>query len=656
MRAPTLAIVVAAALGALPACKAPFALYCDEQTACTDPDRPYCDLTGAYGDGHGNICVPSPFDASLPLDSTHGTPDGGSDADTTVPPSAPVLLAPPNGAFTGSVFSDRALEPVLRWLPAANATSYEVEIESDCPVVDFASCAFGSPDVQEPGIEGERFQPAEPLDVETTAPVGRRYFWRVRACNQSGCSDWSAVRYLNVGRQATDYNGDGYADRLVTSPSGVHMYFGKADWTIPSTVESEDVLVTDPVSDATGQFGYSLTSAGDVNADGFADFVVGAPTQERSSQDEGVAYLYLGRASWTNPVSAADSVINNPISQQSGFLGGAGCGGGDVDGDGYGDFVLTATGHSTPETEEGNAFLYLGKPVWPPRTNVADVTIDNPFDRANTGNWVPDCHGDLNGDGLADLAIGYPDMANPEEDEGSAVVYFGRHSWGVLPATVEASDVRIDNPDDEVQGHFGFSVACNGDIDDDGYADLVVGAYLQSNPELGEGNVFLYLGSSTWEAILESAYVRIDDPGAVEDGRFGSMVSTAGDVDGDGIVDLLVAARRYTNPETEEGNLFLYAGRSNWPSEVLIPDVDFDNPLDEHQTMLGISATTHGDMNGDGFSDIAAGASRASNPEANEGTVFIWFGQGSLAATVESADIALDNPSDSGTGFGAIME
>ena len=62
MRASKLAVVLGA-LCVLAGCKAPFALYCDEQTPCTDPERPYCDLTGQYGDGHGRVCIPSPFDA-----------------------------------------------------------------------------------------------------------------------------------------------------------------------------------------------------------------------------------------------------------------------------------------------------------------------------------------------------------------------------------------------------------------------------------------------------------------------------------------------------------------------------------------------------------------------------------------------------------------
>src|SRR5690606_24010913 len=144
-----------------------------------------------------------------------GTSDAGTiDADQSSPPDAPTLLAPANGAFTGSVWADGALRPRFRWHPVANASSYELQVEDTCPVIELGNCGFPSPEVSEVGLTAGDFQLAVPLPVSTTVPVGRRYYWRVRACNIAGCSDWSATRYLNVGRLGNDFNGDGYADRV----------------------------------------------------------------------------------------------------------------------------------------------------------------------------------------------------------------------------------------------------------------------------------------------------------------------------------------------------------------------------------------------------------------------------------------------------------
>jgi hypothetical protein len=206
---------------ALLGCKAPFAHYCDESTPCTDPARPFCDLSGEFAasGGHGRVCIPTPSDAELGDGGGVDAPshDGNTyDARSPTLPEPPILLAPVNGALTGSHLVAVSRRPEFRWSPSAGADRYEITIDDMCLVASFTSCDFPSPERTDSTLTGTRWTPPAPLPVETVMrPFGRRYFWRLRACNAAGCSAWSPVRYVDVGRQATDYNGDGYGDLVV---------------------------------------------------------------------------------------------------------------------------------------------------------------------------------------------------------------------------------------------------------------------------------------------------------------------------------------------------------------------------------------------------------------------------------------------------------
>jgi hypothetical protein len=286
------------------------------------------------------------------LDAATDIVDAAPDiADASSPPAVVAAHYPPNGHTTGSIHVpasagvvDHPQRPKLMWNAAAGASEYQVQLTSECTLSSFRSCPFSSP-VVDTRVTATIFRPQTPLDVNTTVPVGRRYYWRVRACNASGCSAYSTVRYLDVGRHRKDVNGDGYADLIVgassqdnpeTNEGQAYVFFGSA--TGPSL--TPDVTLDNPLDQAHGSFGFSVASAGDVNGDGYADLIVGASSQDNPETNEGQAYVYFGSA--TGPSVTPDVTLDNPLDQANGYFGRSVASAGDVNGDGYADLIVGA--------------------------------------------------------------------------------------------------------------------------------------------------------------------------------------------------------------------------------------------------------------------------------------------------------------------------
>ncbi len=635
----------------LAACKQPFALFCEDHGDCANhPDRPFCDTTGAYTeDGRGKICIAEPFDGGLPV--VAASVDGGSPVDAGGSGLvAPALLAPANGTYTGSVHATAPLRPKLRWHPVDGATSYDVQLDDSCPPTGFVACEFASSEQSEVGVSSTTWEPTASLPVSLVPPVGRRYFWRVRACDDDGCSAWSDVWYLHVGRQATDYNGDGYGDILVGAPQqdngatdegNAFLYWGGPAWGdlgVNAPVDAADVVIDSPGNAADGAFGGTVAGIGDIDGDGFSDLTIagtggaGLPT----------VFVYLGRASWPSVADAPDVTITAPGGQPDSLFGYT-LVGADVDADGLSDLIASAGGQSNPEVDEGVVFVFLGRSTWPADLDTADVVVDNPRDQMGAFGAAL-AAGDVNGDGVADLVVGAPTMDNPQPSEGAVFVFLGTRSWS-SGADVQLADIAIDSHGDVALGLFGFAVAA-GDLNDDGFGDVVVGAYFHSGVEVAEGAVYLYFGSSVWESVVDSADTIVRNPEPSVDGRFGAFVCV-GDVNGDSRGDVVAAAVEQGNPvpTSTEGNVFGFHGRDAWPGSVESASFGLDNPLGGASSNMGVLSCS-GDVDGDGIADIMAGVRNASNPEETEGVVFFWIGWPIWVPFQGSAQAILDNPAD----------
>ncbi|MEZ4362799.1 MAG: VCBS repeat-containing protein [Kofleriaceae bacterium] len=498
---------------------------------------------------------------------------------TPLPPTVPHLRMPRNDLYISS-FRPNALRPTFVWEPATatvkDPVRYELQLSADKTFeTDVVTAETLTP----------TFQPDQDLPIATTPPVGRRYYWRVRACLPLICSDYSPTWWINLGRSKKDFNGDGYADVAVATPGfnngdgRVEVYFGSPGATFDAT--SDGTLT----GDRTGElFGYRLAAAEDFNADGFADLLVGARGIATGAMTPGRGYLYFGSPGTSfDPVP---DVIFQGTPDES--FAAAVAGAGDFNGDGFSDVAIGARSNSARGLYAGRAYLYYGD---------ADGTLDQ-ADSVLTGEMRLEefgsgiSSGDLNGDGLSDLVVLASDFPDEYRAMCAAQVYLGesgsKHS-GSRTLSLRHEDFPTC-----------VSIATvAGDINRDGFTDIVH-IINSTNDEL----LNIHLGRPIPQATPDVSTARTSTP----DSRSWNQVAKVGDINGDGFDD--VAIQYYSGPSLRtdvllgkglEDGLFSFALATTIPSG------------------SAVSLAAAGDVNGDGYDDIIAKV--PARP-----TVYLYFG------------------------------
>jgi hypothetical protein len=354
--------------------------------------------------------------------------------------------------------------------------------------------------------------------------------------------DWTeegSQAYANFGESlagAGDVNGDGYDDVIVGAwqASRASAYLGSAAGleTSPSwTAQSPEF-----------DFGWSVSSAGDVNGDGYDDVVVSALAYSNDQLYEGRLYVYLGSAAGLEEAPASAVEGNQSYSGFGSWVSRAG----DVNGDGYDDVIVGAPRWNHGQNDEGRAFVYLGSaaglvttPAWSAESNQGGALM---------GYWVSSA-GDVNGDGYDEVIVGLNTFSGGENAEGAAFVYHGS------AAGLSASPSWTTESNQAVAIAGGVSSA---DLDGDGYSDVLVGYYGYDRDQRNEGRVFAFFGSASGLATRPGWSAE----GNQRDSYFGYAVSGAGDVDGDGFDDVLVGAYQFDGGQRGEGRAFTYLGAS----------------------------------------------------------------------------------------------
>jgi hypothetical protein len=399
------------------------------------------------------------------------------------------------------------------------------------------------------------------------------------------------------------------------------------------------------------QMGSAVSTAGDVNGDGYADVIVGAEGFDGGETDEGRVFVFHGGLDGLGAVAAWTAESDQEAVVSASRFGAAVSTAGDVDGDGYDDVIVGALNFTNEQDGEGRVFVYHGSDSG--LEAVAAWTTEVDQDWAEFG-WSVAAAGDVNGDDFDDVIVSARNFGNGQLYEGRALVFHGSDTGLEALAAWTAES-------NQAQGHFGQSVAGAGDVDADGFDDVIV------IEEEGAQGVYVYHGSagglealprwtgaaggSGWSvstagdvngdgfadiigAGADGAFVHHGSADGLEDVAawtarsehggifFGRSVSTAGDVNGDGFDDVVVGEYDDSNPELLEGRAFVYHGSAAglgaapaWSTE-----------SDQDSAQLGWSVSTAGDVNADGFGDVVIGAPFFTNGEVSEGRAFLFMG------------------------------
>lgn len=420
---------------------------------------------------------------------------------------------------------------------------------------------------------------------------------------------------------AGDVNGDGYADVVIGAfqsgdldEGAAYVFFGGpdgfgdvADWVYRHDGFREN-------------FGRSVRSAGDVNADGFDDIMVGAPTFTNDPLDEtlGSAYVFFG-----GPDGPSETIDWSVTSRQFGDRFGRAVGGvGDVDGDGYDDILATGYFHDINFENEGGLIAYLGSDAGP--SSFHDWTALGGIAGAGLG-WSAGAAGDVNGDGFADVVGGAPKFDAGDGIEGQVVVYYG--SADGLPEAPSWSFLLGDSGSD-----LGRSVSTAGDVNGDGFDDVIVGARNADDPEgvAKTGAAMVFLGSA--EGLSDEPIWT--DYGDHSVAVYGNYVAGIGDINGDGFDDIAVGA---PGAQSFTGQVHIHLGSAEGPEDVAA--LVLEGPT--HGGAFGFSIWGAGDTDGDGLDDMIIGAPFFSvTGGVNTGAAFVYTGA-DLTAAINDPDSAV---------------
>jgi hypothetical protein len=476
-------------------------------------------------------------------------------------------------------------------------------------------------------------------------------------------SDQASSEFGNGVASAGDVNGDGYADvivgaRLYDDPEAdegaAFVFLGGPSGVANGSPATAYAKLE--VDQAQAFLGFaSVASAGDVNGDGYADVIVGAPRWDGGDTNEGLALVYLGGAQGIvsgNPATAAAAIQSNFA---SGNLARSVASAGDVNGDGYSDVIVGAPGFDNGQTGEGAAFIFLGGPGGIVSGNPAgSATVLEGNHTSTQMGWSVASAGDVNGDGYGDVIVGANWYQNGQAFEGGAFVFLGSPS-GVASGSPASAAARIES--DQVAAFLGDSVASAGDVNGDGYSDVIVGAAQYDDGDTDEGAAFVFLGGPSGIASGNPATAAAVLEGQQAGANFGLSVASGGDVDGDGYADVIVGAPGYDRGETDEGAAFVFRGGPGGISSGSPATADGVIESNQAGALLGRSVAGAGDVDADGFADVIVGSPQYGNGQFQEGAAFVFRGgpggsangnPATAAATLES------NQSGAWMGYGSV--
>ena len=475
-----------------------------------------------------------------------------------------------------------------------------------------------------------------------------------------------------------DAGGDNVYDITVTASDGTNNTDQTVAITVTNVYDLEPLSTLDGTNgfilngiDANDESGASVSSAGDVNGDGYDDLIIGAYRAEPNGDSSGETYVVYGGASAPgtgggfnlSTLDGTNGFILNGIDagDRSGYSVSSA---GDVNGDGYDDLIIGANlADPNGDSGAGETYVVYGGASAPGTNGVLDLSdldgtigfILNGVDAGDDSGRRVSSAGDVNGDGYDDLVIG---ARNAHSYAGETYVVYGGASASGTNGVLDLSD--LDGTNGFILNGIGAfdrsgrSVSSAGDVNGDGYDDLIIGAYGADPNGAGSGETYVVYGGASapgTNGVLDLSALDGTNGfilNGIDAADFsGFPVSSAGDVNGDGYDDLIIGAR-YANPNgTDSGETYVVYGGASAPGTNGVLDLsDLDgtngfilNGIDRSDTS-GRSVSSAGDVNGDGYDDLIIGAYGADPSGDSSGETYVIYGGASAPGTNGVLDLS----------------
>jgi hypothetical protein len=468
----------------------------------------------------------------------------------------------------------------------------------------------------------------------------------------------------NIGRAvsaAGDVNGDGLDDLIIgasgADPNGSdsgssYVVFGRSTGFAAaidlSTLDGSNGFRLDggAVGDASG---FAVSAAGDVNGDGLDDLIIGAIGASPNGSQSGSSFVVFGRSTGFAAAIHLSTLDGNngfrldgvATSDRSGFDVSAA---GDINDDGLDDLILGAYGADPIGSDSGSSYVVFGRSTgFDAAINLSTLKGSNGFrlDGVTAGDrsgFAVSAAGDVNGDGVDELIIGASSAAPNGDRSGSSYVVFGRSTGFAAAINLSTLDgtngFRLDGV--AAEDYSGRAVSAAGDINGDGLDDLIIGAPYADPNGISSGRSYVVFGRSTGfaaainlSALDGSNGFRLD--GVAADDRSGRAVSATGDVNGDGLDDLIIGAVLTDPNGSRSGSSYVVFGRrTGFAAAIGLSTLDGSNGFRLDGVAAGdysgFAVSAAGDLNGDGIEDLIIGAPNADPNGSNSGTSYVVFG------------------------------
>ena len=381
----------------------------------------------------------------------------------------------------------------------------------------------------------------------------------------------------------------------------------------------------------TGDYsGYSgsVAGLGDVNGDGYDDILIGAYGDNDAGRLAGQTYLILGKATgWymDTDLSASDaSFWGEGEGDRSGY---SVAGAGDVNGDGYDEILIGAKSNDECVNEAGQTYLILGKATgWMMDTDLsasdASFRGEDAGDHSGTSVAIA---GDVNGDGYDDILIGAYGDAYTGSTIGRTYLIFGKATGWDMDTDLSTSNASFLG---EEKGECsGSTVTGAGDVNGDGYDDILIGAWRDDEGGDYSGQTYLIFGKAFGWA-MDTDLSKSDASFLGEDAGdgAGNSIASAGDVNRDGFDDFLIGAWHDEEGGEKAGQTYLLLGKSSgWKMDTNLSASDASFRGEDRLDYSGSSIAGVGDVNGDGYDDILIGADRNRDSGLEAGQTYLIF-------------------------------